>query len=297
MLLALALVAVGCGGGSIGADDRPTVVVTTTILGDITASILGDMARVEVLMPVGADPHDFQASSAQLVQLNDADLVIANGLGLEEGLVSVLEASEDDGTNVLYVGPHLDPMPFHGTDSIDETNDDPHVWLDPVRVVDAVDIIVAEMGKIDSTRDWESQGEIYKEEVRVADWELQALFGAIPPSERIMVTNHDSLGYLADRYGLRVVGVVIPGGSTLAEPSLRDLAALVETIEREDVSAIFAETTQPTSLADSVAAEIGHPVAVVELYTGSLGESGSGAETYLDMMRLNAQRIATGLGG
>jgi zinc/manganese transport system substrate-binding protein len=114
----------------------------------------------------------------------------------------------------------------------------------------------------------------------------------VPDERRILVTNHDSLGYFADRYGFEVVATVIPGGSTLGEPSSAELAELVALIGETGVPAIFAENVEPSTLAEAVAAEAGSGVAVVELYTDSLGEAGSGADTLIGMLLTNAERIA-----
>jgi zinc/manganese transport system substrate-binding protein len=111
-----------------------------------------------------------------------------------------------------------------------------------------------------------------------------------------MVTNHEAFGYFADRYGFEILGVVIPGGSTLAQPSSAELAGLVEVMEQSGTRAIFAETTEPTTLADAVAAELGDDVEVVELFTESLGGPGSGAETLAAMLLTNAGRISEALG-
>jgi zinc/manganese transport system substrate-binding protein len=122
------------------------------------------------------------------------------------------------------------------------------------------------------------------------------ILDVVPAERRVLVTNHDALGYFADRYGFEVLGTVIPGGATLADPSSADLAELVATIQREEVPAIFAETIEPSVLAETVAAEVGDQVRVVELFTGSLGEEGSGAETLIDALIINARRIAEALG-
>jgi len=270
------------------------IVATTTILGDITSNIAGDQVMLEVLLPAGADPHDFQPSSQQVALINDADLVIANGLGLEEGLNDVIESAKADGANVLEVAPLVDPLPFAQAGP-NELRDDPHFWTDPLRVATATEVIADALTRIDPSVNWVSRAAGYGAELRTLDAEIEALFGSIPESSRKLVTNHDALGYLAHRYGFEVVGVVIPGGSTLAQPSSAELAALVDVIEDEDVPVIFAETIEPSVLADAVAAELGDAVAVVELYTDSLGPAGSGAETLIKMLRLDAERIAAGL--
>lgn len=293
------LAAAACGDQTASDDEDISIVVTTTILGDIVENVVGDLAQVEVLMPVGADPHDFQASAQQVASLTRADLVVANGLGLEEGLESVLRSAESDGANILYLGPLLDPVPLPAdrAEGADEQHhgDDPHVWLDPIRMLAAVDLIVTALNQIEDGTDWVTKAEEYKEEISIADREISGLLGTIPDASRKLVTNHDSLGYFADRYGLRLIGVVIPGGSTLAEPSSEGLAALVKVMEREEVTAIFAESTQSDVLAKTVASELGQDVAVIELFTGSLGPAGTAADTYLGVMRVNAMRIADGL--
>jgi zinc/manganese transport system substrate-binding protein len=270
------------------------VVATTTVLGDIASIIAGDEMTVEVLMPRGTDPHDFQPSSQQVASINDADLVIANGLGLEEGLTDVLEAADADGVNVLEVGPLVDPIPF-SEGGPDELGDDPHFWNDPLRAATAAEVVAAALSEIDPTTNWATRASAYAGELRALGAEIEAMLEPIPEGNRKLVTNHDAFGYFAHRYGFEVVGVVIPGGSTLAQPSSAELAALVEVMEEEDVRVIFAETIEPTVLADAVAAELGEDVEVVELYTDSLGPPGSGAETLIDMLRLDAERIAAAL--
>jgi zinc/manganese transport system substrate-binding protein len=128
------------------------------------------------------------------------------------------------------------------------------------------------------------------------DQGVEELLSPLPEDRREMVTNHEAFGYFADRYGFEILGVVIPGGSTLAEPSSAELVALVEVMEQSGTRSIFAETTEPTTLADAVAAELGDDVEVVALFTESLGAAGSGAETLSEMLLTNAGRISEALG-
>ena len=290
--LALASLLSACGDD--GAPEGLTVVATTTILGDVVANVVGDDAEVVVLAPLGADPHDFQPSSAQVAVINEADLVVANGLGLEEGLEDVLDGAAADGANVIELAPQLDPLPFGSGDDPDSL--DPHVWLDPIRMGAAATLIAAQLTAIDDTVDWKARSDAYAAELAALDGEIEAILAALPEGSRLLVTNHDSLEYFATSYGLDVIGTVIPGGTTLADPSSEALADLVTIMETEGVAAIFAETTLPAVLAEAVAAELGNDVEVVSLYTGSLGEAGSGAETLIDMLRTNAERIAAALG-
>jgi zinc/manganese transport system substrate-binding protein len=293
-----------------GNDDRLLLVATTTILGDVLTNVAGDDARVEVLMPVGADPHDFQASAAQMGDLNRADLVVANGLGLEEGVEAALDSAADDGVRVFEVGPLLDPLPLepaveeeeHDEEHEDEEGHerdglDPHVWLDPVRMADAARLIATQLEEIEPEIDWTTRADRYAEELAATDAMISEQLSAIPEQSRRLVTNHESLGYFANRYDFEVVGVVIPGGSTLADPSSAHLAELVELMRREGITVIFGETTEPDALATVVASELGEDVAVVELFTESLGPAGSEAETLIGMLEANADLITEALGG
>jgi zinc/manganese transport system substrate-binding protein len=288
-----------CGTSNDEGSSGVSVVVTTTFWGDVAEQIVGDDGTVEVLMPVGSDPHDYQPSSGQAAHMHEADLVIANGLGLEEGLEDVLDAAVADGVNVYELAPNLEPIPFGDEDHEDEDHQhgdlNPHVWFDPIRVSQAAQAIADELRGIAPDVDWQSRADDYASEMETLDDQITDLVATIPGDRLKLVTNHDALGYFADRYGFEIVGVVIPGGSTLAEPSSAELATLVATIQQSDVPAIFAETTDPSAVADAVAAEVDNDVAVVELYTGSLGQEGSGAETLADMLLTDAQRIAGAL--
>lgn len=299
-LALLGLLAAACGAadeaGTNG--DGAVVVTTTTVLGDVARNIVGDDGIVEVLLPIGADPHDYQPSARQVAQIQEADLVVANGLGLEEGLVDILDAAAADGANVLYVGEYLDPIPFgedgagHGADHSD---DDPHVWLDPVRMAEAGRVIAGELGLIDADKAWGARAEAYAAELLVVDQDIQQMLAVLPAESRKLVVNHRSLGYFADRYGFEIIGSVVPGGATLGDPSSAELSALVDVIKTADVKAIFAETTESAAVAEAVAAEVGRQVKVVSLYTGSLGEAGSGADTLAGMLLTNAELIAGAL--
>ncbi len=294
LLAACGLAAAGSASDAAAPPERRLhIVVTTTILGDVVQNIVGQRAAVEVLLPIGADPHDFRPSAQQVAALETADLVVANGLRLEAGLIDVLESAAADGANVLKVAAQLDPIPF--STAVDGSMD-PHVWLDPNRMAAAARLIADELNAIDPTVDWETRVEAYAAALLAADEDIRAALAVIPPQDRKLVTNHDALGYFAERYGFEVIGTVVPGAATLADPSSAQLAALVEVIRAANVGVIFAETTEPMALADAVAREVGDAIRVVELYTGSLGEPGSGAESLIVMLRTNAKRIAAGLG-
>lgn len=301
-------------------DFAPSVVVTTTILGsvvgDIATCAVGDDSSVTVLMPLGADPHDFQASSAQVAQMAKADLIVANGLGLEEGMMDAIENIEADGGPVMEIASLLDPLPFgyadeHAEDdhadhdhsaeedaAEEEAHDhgdfDPHFWFDMERMARAAELIGAELA-LTGGEAYETCGVSVAADIRATELEVVTVLEEIPESDRILVTDHDSLGYFADRYDFRIVGVVIPGGSTLGETNSQELAALVATMTTEDVAAIFGDTATNSELLDVLASELDSDVSVIQLYVGSLGGPDSGAETYREMMLTNAGLIAQGL--
>lgn len=303
-LLAGAVFLTACNGS--GDDDgRLQIVATTTIWGDVVTQITGELADVEVLIPAGADAHEYEPSPQQLAAVQRADLVLVNGLGLEAGLIDLLDSAAADGANILELAPELDPLPYseHEDEAHEENGDhshrdlDPHVWFDLGRVEIAVHLIADQLSSLDDSVDWAERAETYSQKLRAADQEVTGILDQVAPERRKLVTNHDSLGYLAARYGYQVIGVVIPGGSTLVDPSSAEIAGLVAEMIEEDVNVIFAETSHPIRLAETVAAEVGEQVAVVELYTGSLGEAGSDAETLTDMVLTDARRIADALSG
>jgi len=327
----LALVLAACGGGTPAADapapapapSAPsgpatpdiapvTLVVTTSILGDVVAQLVGDSGSVRVLMGPGVDPHGYEPSAADAAALRDADLVVANGLGLEEGLTSALEAAAADGARVLTLADQLDPIPFakgddhghshghaHDDDAHDHGEEDPHFWWDPTRMAEAVELVAAALADIRPEVDWAARAAATRSELLAVDAELTTLFATIPAERRRIITNHDSLGYLADRYGFEIIGTVIPGATTSAATNPRDFARLVDLVVAEGVAVIFAENTDSTVLAEQLRTEAVRrgdvAITVVRLFTDALGEPGSGADTYVGMLRTSARLITDAL--
>ena len=279
-------------------DGGEGIVVTTNILGDITREIVGDQAEVTVLMKPDADPHSFGISAQEAARLEKADLVVHNGLGLEEGIARNVAAAEDAGVPALEVGANVDPLPYTSDES--EGEPDPHFWTDPARVLMAVDLItehvVEEVDGVDADT-VRANAEAYAGEVEELDAWMGEEFAALPDEDRRLVTNHHVFGYLADRYDFEVIGAVIPSGTTLASPSTSDLKDLSDAVAEAGVSAVFADSSRPDRLATVMAEEAGVEIEVVALYSESLTAEGGGAATYLEMMRANTEAIAAGLGG
>jgi len=290
-VLALGLAAAALTGCSAGAaDDRPLVVATTNILGDVVTNLVGDDVDVMTLMKPDADPHSFEISAQEAARMQSADLVVSNGLGLEEGLQQHLDTVEGD---QLVAGDVIEVLEY--TDGDAAGADDPHFWTDPARVlqlVDALEPALAEVGDADAVAAAASD---YRGELETLDTEMADAFAAIPAERRALVTNHHVFGYLAERFDFEVIGAVIPGGTTLAAPSASDLRDLTSAIDEAGVPTIFAESSSPDRLVQVLADEAGVDVGVVELYTESLTAADGGAPDYLTMMRVNTKRISDGL--
>lgn len=282
-------------GCATSASERPLVVVSTNILGDVVSNLVGDDVGVMTLMRPGADPHSFEISASEAARLRAADLVVSNGLGLEEGLQQHLDGAADAGVATFVAGDAVEVLPYTSTDA--DGADDPHFWTDPAQTLAVVDALVPALEAIDGVdaAAVTARAAGYRAELEALDAEMSAAFAAIPEAQRALVTNHHVFGYLAERFGFRVVGAVIPGGTTLAAPSASDLADLVSAIDEAGVRTIFAESSQPDRLMKALAEEADVDVIVTELFTESLTDAAGGAPDYLTMMRVNTERIATGL--
>jgi zinc/manganese transport system substrate-binding protein len=289
VLAASLLGAAGCGGGeraAVAGEDHPTVVVTTSVLGDMVRNVVGDQAVVKVIEPIGADPHEFSPSARQAEAMAGADLLVVNGAGLEQSMRGVI----DDAHAVFAVADHVHLRTVG-------SSVDPHVWTDPHEMAGAMRALGAQVAALHGVdrATVERQAETYAHRLDALDAEITRTLAPIPAASRKLVTNHDAFGYFAARYDLRVVGAVIPSLSTDAGASASDLEALAALVTAAHVPAIFAETTQPAKLARALADEAGGAVQVVELYTESLGKPGSGADTYVGMLRTDADRIVEAL--
>ena len=292
-LIAAAVLLLMLTGCTAAADDRPLVVVTTNILGDVVQQVVGDQVEVMVLMRPNSDPHSFEISAREAARILDADLVVSNGLGLEEGLQQHLDAAADAGVPMLSAGDVIEVL-----DYVENGAPDPHFWTDPGRVIPVVEAVREAITENVSGADAatiDRNAAAYTGELEKLESSMLTAFDTIAPEHRRLVTNHHVFGYLADRFGFEIVGAVIPGGSTLAAPSASDLRDLVAAIDEAGVSTIFAESSQPDRLVQVLAQEAQRDVTVTELFTESLTEADGDAPTYLTMMRTNTERIVTGL--
>lgn len=279
-----------------GTDDRPEIVVTTNILGDVVTELVGDQATVTTLMRPGADPHSFSLSAQEAASIENADLVVSNGLGLEEGVAQHLTQVDAAGIPHFVASDAFEPLAYTEGDA--EGMDDPHFWTDPARMSAVVDALSRQLSTdVDGLDQAALDASVadYTGQLDELDTWMQAQFDTIPSASKSLVTNHHVFGYLADRFGFTIVGTVIPGGTTLAAPSAADFAELSADITTAGVSTIFADASSPDDLARALANEAGIDVRVEPLFTESLTPAGGGAESYLEMMRANTERITSGL--
>lgn len=332
LLAAAVLGAAACGGGDgtvyeenvlVTAESQNVILATTSILGDIARNVAGERARVDVLMPAGIDPHEFEPSIEQVNSLYRVNLVVSNGMRLEEGMTEVLDIAMSEGVNLFELGTAAvgagglagedhDEGEHEGEADHDEGHDegehegeeghehdhggvDPHFWLDPILVAEGALALGEKLTPFDGSEEWRAQAQAYADQMTALDAEIREILAVVPPSQRKLITNHDAFGYFAQRYGFEVLATVIPSTSSLAEPSSAHLAELVELIVEQGLPAIFVENDAAEGVAEAVAAEVGAEVQVVELYAPWLGEPGSGADTLAGMLRVNAQRIAEAL--
>lgn len=295
LVAAGALLAAACGSDD-GDDGRVRVVATIAPVGAIAQAVAGDAVRLDVLVKAGVDPHEYELKTADARLISRAQLVLRLGLGPDQFLDRAL--TNHRGTTVTVTdGLTLREAPGQpGEDGHAAEQHDPHVWHNPMNVVAMVDVVVKALSTAapEHAATFEANGRAYQDRLRAVDAEVKAIIDSIPTSNRKMVTNHDAFGYFTERYGLTVVGTVIPGTTTGLEPSAGDIAALVQTIRREGVRAIFAESSVDPKVARSVAAETNVKI-VDDLYGDSLGSPGSGAETIEGMLLANARKIADAL--
>lgn len=285
-MVLVALVAAGCGSGE--PSEQPSglrVVATTTQVGSVAREVGGDEIELTVLLQPGVEAHDFEMTPQAAAAVEDADLVLISGAGLETWLEDALDTiAGDDAVRDMSAGVALRTIAGEGTD--------PHYWLSGPNAVQMVENVEAALAAADAAHAeaYRTRADALAGRIQAADAEVRRLMDEIPPAARGIVTNHDALGYFIDEYGLRLVGSVFPSLDASAEPDPAQLAALVDTIRSEGVRAIFSESAVNPRTAEAIAAESGARVVDEPLYADSLGPPGSGADT-LDGMLLHNARV------
>jgi len=289
------LALVGCGtDDSAGSEGEPTIVVTYSVLGSLVREAVGDSAQVVVLIPNGSDPHEWEPSAKDIEQLNNADLIVRNGLDLEGGILDALNLAAENGVPTFVASDHItvrlvgegEGLPTGDPDQ-EAGAQDPHLWMDPLTLQDvlvALEPVLAAEG-ITST-------EGFAAAIAGLDQlndDVTAILTPIPAENRKLVTGHESLGYFANRYGFQLIGAIIPSLTTQAGVSAEELSRLAEAIETQQVKAIFTEIGTSAQVAEAIGAETG--VQVVDLASHNLPDDGKYSSFLID----NAKKVAAAL--
>ena len=300
----------------LGAEEQLRVVATTSIIGDVVAQVGGDAIDLTTLIQPGQDPHSYEPAVRDLTNAAGAHVLFVNGWDLEEGLADDLETIAED-VPVVPISANIEPLAFgegehdaegEGHDEEEQDDEahehgsaDPHVWLSAHNVEQWVENVEHVLSDLDPANAgvYERNAAAYLEALSELEQYAEAQLATIPAGNRFLVTNHEALAYFAEAYDFTILGTVIPGASTVAEPSAAEMVALVELMEEHGTCTIFAEMTASDTLAQTVAGELAgcDNVQVLKLYTGALGAEGSGADSYIGMMRSNINTVVAGLTG
>jgi zinc/manganese transport system substrate-binding protein len=274
---------------------KKSIVVTYSILGSVVKALVGDAIEVTVSVPNGLDPHEWEPSARDIEAINSAGLVVQNGLGLEGGMEKTLETAKNNGVKIFTAADfitvrHVRPGEGVPTNDADQAAGaaDPHLWMDPLAIKSIVQPLAAELNK-DFNLDVSPKALDLDRLLDDLDQKVAKIVTVIPQENRKLVTGHESMGYFAQRYNFKLVGVIIPSLSTQAEVSASDLAALRIAIEDNQVKAIFTELGTSPAIAKAIGDETG--VKVVEISTHSLPADGS----YFTFLTKLASVITTAL--
>jgi ABC-type Zn uptake system ZnuABC Zn-binding protein ZnuA/ABC-type Mn2+/Zn2+ transport system permease subunit len=295
----LAALAAGCGSGS-GGDAGPgqvKVIATTTQIGDFARTVGGDRAKVVQLLKPNTDPHDYEPRPSDVRETAGADVVFESGDGLDHWMGDVIKQAGGEPT-VVDLGARA-PVKVPGeSEGAEASRYDPHWWHDPRDAQSAVVAIRDSLSKANpgAKEVYARNADAYLAKLRALDRGIAACVDRVPAAQRKLVTDHDAFNYFAGRYGITVVGAVIPSQTTQAQASAKDVAALSKLIRREGVKAVFPESSINPKLARAIASQTG-ATSDLTLYGDTLGPKGSSGATYLSMEQANADAMARGFTG
>jgi ABC-type Zn uptake system ZnuABC Zn-binding protein ZnuA len=291
-LLALVpLFLTACGSAPQSSDGTLRVLASTTFLADMAQNVAGDRLTVESLLPVGADPHAYQAVPSDVAKIAESNVLILNGFEYEHFIETLLSNA---GGERLIVTASVGLQPDHMEEDGAQVSD-PHMWLDPNRAIEYVKNIRDGLAQTDpaGTAVYDANAEAYISQLKDLDAWIKEEVDMIPVERRLLVTNHESMGYFAERYGFTVVDTILPSFSSEASASAQEIAASIELVKSSGAPAIFLSEVENADLADQIAAETNVKV-ISDLHLESL-TNGAPAATYIDMMKYNVSRIVEAL--
>ena len=286
-LILFMLVFTGCNPASSSTKADSAILTSTTFLADITQNIAGDRVTIESLLPIGADPHSYQPTPLDTAKIADSKLLIINGTDYEHFLQTLLENAGGDRT-VIEASTGVSPRK-------DANGVDPHMWLDPNNVIIYAENIRKGLTEYDpeGAAIYQSNADSFIAKLNDLDAWIVEQVSQIPPERRLLITNHESLGYFAERYGFTVAGTVIESFSSGASPSAGQMAGLIDQIKSSGAPAIFLDASDNEALAKQIADETGVRV-ITDLHLESLTD-GAPSGTYIDMMKYNVTQIVEAL--
>jgi ABC-type Zn uptake system ZnuABC Zn-binding protein ZnuA len=297
-LCAFLAVQPACGGPAAGPSPAQPlrVLAVETFLADMAQNVAGERLHVEALLPLGVDPHSYEPTPGDVARVVEADVIIVNGAGLE-GFIDDLIRNAGGEKRVIVASEGLVSRTPQAGEVVDAGHDqDPHFWLDPNNAIRYVENISAGLSQADPAggEGYAKNAANYISQLHDLDSWIAGQVAVVPAGRRLLVTNHESLGYYADRYGFQVVGAIVPSVSTGASPSAQQLADLVDRIRVTGASVVFLETGTNPQLADQLAQETGVRV-VTGLFTHSVSAPDGPAPTYMEMMRYDTRAIVEAL--
>lgn len=299
-----ALLLAGCGTTPQSKDQALNVLASTTFLADIAQNVAGDRAVVESLLPFGADPHAYQAAPTDVAKIAESNVLILNGVEYEHFIESLLENAGGERLVIeatTGLTPHAmeehegEEQAEEGEEGHDHEAGDPHMWLDPNLVITYVENIRDGLSEADpeGADSYKANADAYIAQLQELDTFIKEQVNSVPAERRLLVTNHEAMGYFAERYGFEVVDTILPSFSSEASASAQEIAAAVDAVKNSGVPAIFLGEVENADLANQIAAETGVNV-VDTLYLESLTD-GEPAATYIDMMKHNVTQIVNAL--
>ncbi|BAB04235.1 metal ABC transporter substrate-binding protein [Halalkalibacterium halodurans] len=290
VIMVIALIAAGCGAEDTGTSEDGEglkIVTSFSILGDVLENIAGERSSVTYIVPIGEEPHEYEPVPSDFQAVSDADVFYVNGLGLEEWLQRLVENTSD--VDVVEVSPTIDALPLEESDGLD-----PHAWLDVKNVMKYVEVIRDDLVERDpdGAEIYVANAEAYLQDLQELEEWIHDQVTTIPEEQRTIVISENAYRYFGEAYGFDTVGIWELNSHEEGTPG--QISRVVDIVKELDLPAVFVETTVNKSFMTTVSNDSGVDIAG-EVYTDAVGLEGSGAETYIDMMKHNVDTFVSGL--